>query len=902
MTHHYVLTDGWTLSAVSPDPADHPADPAEVDAAYAVPPLPAEIAATVPGTVHTDLLTAGLIDDPYIDLNERKDEWIGHTAWVYRTSVERAAIARASAAADGAEHTELVFDGLDTVATVTFNGTVLGQTFNQHRTYHFDVTELLVDGANALEVRFDSAWAYAQRIQAELGDLPNAYPTPFNFIRKMAANFGWDWGPQLVTAGIWKEARLETWSTSRLAEVRPTITVDGANGLVRVDALLPASAAFGPGAPDSASSGKHVAASHPAQLALEVAIDGQATRVLVPAKIAAEGGLVSATLAVPDVNLWWPIGMGEQPLYQLEVRLLAAAAVAAAGESVGGGAAAGSPEGVGVGVGGAPSIQLDQWSKRVGFRTVELDTSEDEAGARFAVVVNHVPVFVRGANWIPDDCFPSRSTAERYRGRIEQAVDANLNLLRVWGGGIYERDEFYEACDELGIMVWQDFLFACAAYPEEQPIRSEVEAEAHDNVLRLSSHASLVLLNGCNENIWGWFDWGWQEPIGDRTWGLGYYETILPAIVNELAPTVPYWPGSPYSGSMSVHANDPTRGNVHIWDVWNKVDYTTYASYEPRFVSEFGFQGPPTWSTLTQSIHDEPLTETSPGMLLHQKADDGNGKLERGMAPHLPEPVTFDDWHYLTQLNQSRAIVFGIERYRSERPHCMGAIVWQLNDCWPVTSWAAIDGYGRKKPLWHGLKRANAERLLTVQPGIDGLTLVAVNDSILDWSVEVTVTRRTFDGDVLAREAVLVLVPALSAQTLALGQAVSTPTEAEAEVLVVEAPDARLVTHYFAEDKALRLDPPQLSVEVGGWAEGRQSIRLTAPSLVRGVIVFADRLNDEAWVDDADVDVVPGFAVKLTVFSPVALDAAALAEAPVLRSVNEVLVCDSSSAELIRGR
>ena len=821
------VCDGWTLSAVGAASSS----PAVL--------LPTAIPAAVPGTVHTDLLAAGLIEDPYLDLNELKDPWIGHTRWAYRTTIAGAVV--------GEERTELVFDGLDTVATVSLNGDEIGRTVNQHRTYRFDVSGRLREGVNELEVVFDSAWDYAERVQAELGDLPNAYPTPFNFIRKMAANFGWDWGPQLVTAGIWKGVRLESWSGARLAEVRPMLTLDSGAGVVRVNALLETT---GGGVSDRV---------------LTVGIGGH--HVEVP--VAAGADEVDAEVRVPDAAIWWPRGMGDQPLYELDVTIR---------------------DGV---------ITRDAWKRRVGFRKVELDTAEDETGSKFTFVVNGVPLFIRGANWIPDDCFPSRLTEERYRARIEQAIGANLNMLRVWGGGIYERDEFFDICDELGVMTWQDFLFACAAYPEEEPIRSEVIAEARDNVLRLSTHPSLVLWNGCNENIWGWFDWNWQAPIGDRTWGLGYYTEILPAIVAELSPTTPYWPGSPFSGSMELHPNRFDRGNVHIWDVWNRVDYTTYADYEPRFVSEFGFQGPPSWSTLTRSIHDQPLTPESPGMLLHQKADDGNGRLARGMAAHLPEPQTMENWHYLTQLNQSRAIVFAIERYRSQRPHCMGTIVWQLNDCWPVTSWAAIDGDGRRKPLWHGLRRSNAERLVTVQPGSNGnLTLVAVNDSVEDWTVSGSIRRLAFDGTVLAEQALSLTVPALDSVTSAIDVAVAEPGDERGELVRVDAAGARPTTHLFVEDKDLALHPPHLRVEVGEWRDGQHTVEIAVDAFVRGVCLFPDRLVADAWTDDADVDIIPGVTTRLTVTSPSPLTAAALAAFPVLRSVNETVAARTDAGAL----
>ena len=263
---------------------------------------------------------------------------------------------------------------------------------------------------------------------------------------------------------------------------------------------------------------------------------------------------------------------------------------------------------------------------------MRLVTEPDADGTSFTFVVNGRPIFVKGVNWIPDDAFPHRVDRARYADRLAQAEEAGVNLLRVWGGGIFEADDFYAECDERGLMVWQDFLFACAAYSEEEPLRSEVIAEARDNVTRLMPHPSLVLWNGCNENIWGFADWDWEPRLDGKTWGMGYYTDVLPGIVAELDPGRPYSAGSPWSLSTDHHPNDPAHGTMHIWDVWNQVDYPVYRDYAPRFAAEFGWQGPPTWSTLRRSLSDDPLTPESPGMLVHQKAMEGNRKLTRGLV------------------------------------------------------------------------------------------------------------------------------------------------------------------------------------------------------------------------------------------------------------------------------
>ncbi|WP_442933246.1 glycoside hydrolase family 2 protein [Micromonospora psammae] len=811
---HQRLHEGWELRAVPGQQV-----PAEV-AGRAVP-------ATVPGCVHTDLLAAGLIPDPFVDDNETALAWIGRTDWSYETTFAHEP--------GDEDRVDLVCAGLDTVATITVNGTEVGRTENMHRGYRFDVRSLLRPGANTLAVRFDSAYRYAQARRDALGDRPNAYPEPFQFIRKMACNFGWDWGPTLVTAGIWQEIGLHAWSTARLAAVRPLVTVADGEGRVEL----------------------HVEVERAADTPLSVraTVAGAAVEVVIPV---GERTAV-ATLTVRDPELWWPRGYGAPALHRLDVTLCA-------------------PDG----------RTLDAWSRRIGFRSVRLDTTPDAHGTPFALYVNDVPVFVRGINWIPDDPFPSRITRDRLAHRLGQAAEADINLLRVWGGGRYESEDFYDLGDELGLLVQQDFLFACAAYPEEEPFGSEVAAEAAEQVTRLAGHPSLVLWTGNNENIWGWHDWDWQEPLAGRTWGRGYYLDLLPRIVGELDPTRPYWPGSPWSGREEIHPNDPAHGTTHIWDVWNTDDYTKYREYVPRFVAEFGYQAPPAYATLRRALSDEPLAHDSPGMAHHQKAADGDAKLRRGLDAHLPAPADFDDWHFLTQLNQARAIQLGVEHFRSHREVCAGTIVWQLNDCWPVTSWSAIDGDGRRKPLWYALRRAYADRLLTVQPRDGGLALVAVNETGEPWRAPATVTRLTLAGEPRAKTSAQLDVPPYSAVTLALPADLARPEEARRELLVAEAGDtAGRALWFFAEDRDAQWLAARFDATVEP-VDGGQRVRVTARTVLRDLTLFPDRLDPAAEVDEALVTLLPGESVTFTVRADAPLDPAALTTRPVLRCVNDI--------------
>jgi beta-mannosidase len=790
------LHDGWTVRAVGGALPD-------AIAGLAIP-------AVVPGCVHLDLMAAGLIPDPYLGQNEEAVAWVGAVDWRY----ERTLWWDGSASN---EHVDLVADGLDTVATIELNDTVVAHTANMHRSYRFPVARLLQPGENRLAITFAAGIAAAERASAELGPRPYISAHPFNALRKMACNFGWDWGPDLVTAGIWRSLRLETWARARIASVRPLVSVDGTTG----------------------------------RLTTHVDIEGDQS---LPVTVVVGGHSGSSIIEVPDVRLWWPVGEGEQALYDVTVTL---------GDGV------------------------DEWRGRVGFRTVELDTSDDEHGTRFVLSVNGRALFARGVNWIPDDCFPSRVTRARYAERLTQARDMNVNVVRVWGGGIYESDDFYAACDELGLLVWQDFPFACAAYAEEEPLRSEVVAEARDAVARLSPHPSLAIWNGCNENIWGHDEWGWRDDLGDRTWGWGYYTDVLPSIVAELDPTRPYSPGSPFSFRPDTSPNDPAHGTMHIWDVWNERGYTAYRDYRPRFVAEFGFQGPPAWATLTRAVPASELRPDSTTMLAHQKADDGNGKLARGLESHLPAPENVDDWHWATSLNQARAMAFGVEHFRSIAPLCMGTLVWQLNDCWPVTSWAAIDGDGRRKPLWYALRRSFAPHLLTLQPRDGELALVAVNDSSDAWHDTVEVTHRCLDGSVVASVQVPLAIAPRSSTTVVLPAEVGNPHDPTREIVLAETGALRAWWH-FAEDVDADYAPVSFDAKVDE-ADGGYRVTVVAHTLVRDLALLVDRAAADASVDDMLVTLLPGETATFAVQTAAALRPEQLTDPLVLRCANQLL-------------
>lgn len=809
--HRRELHDGWTVRAA--------AGPVPTELAHVVTP------ATVPGVVHLDLMATGSIPDPYLDDNESALAWIGLVDWTYETTFTTDAAALAAF-----ERHDLVFDGLDTVATVELNGVVIAETANQHRTYRVDVGSGLVAGENSLRVSFRSPVKYANEQSVALGVRQRPYPLPYDAIRKSACSFGWDWGIKTATSGIWKPVRLESWSTARIASVRPIARLSGDGGVV--DAVV------------------QLERTTDAPVTVNVEVAGAFASV----EFAAGETEQTVTASVPSVDLWWPVGYGDQPLYDVAVTLHSESGI------------------------------LDTATRRVGFRTIEWNTTPDSEGTPFELSVNGTAVFVKGVNWIPDDAFPVRVDRERYERRLRQAVDANLNLIRVWGGGIYESDDFFDVCDELGLLSWQDFLFACAAYAEEEPLRSEIEAEARDNVIRIGHHASLALLTGNNENLWGYEDWGWKLRLDGKTWGAYYYYELFPNVVGELAPTVTYAPGSPFSPG-GEHPNAEDHGTMHIWDLWNQKDWPHYRDYSPRFVAEFGWQGPPTWSTLTRSISDNPLTPESPGMIVHQKAMEGNVKLTNGLIPHYRLPEDMPTWQWAMQLNQANAITAALDHFRALAPRNSGAVVWQLNDCWPVTSWAAIDGDEHPKPLFYAIRNAFAPRVITVQPRAEGLVASVVNDTAEAWSGTLALSRRSYTGDVLATETVEITVSPRGVATVPVSEAISTPGLAASEIVVVSLDDTRGLW-FFGEPRDSALQAPALDISTAA-AEGGTLVTIAAQNLVRDISLLVDKITPDALASEGLFTLLPGEEVTVLVRG---LDADADLTLPgVVRSANELV-------------
>jgi beta-mannosidase len=510
------------------------------------------------------------------------------------------------------------------------------------------------------------------------------------------------------------------------------------------------------------------------------------------------------------------------------------------------------------------------------------------------VEVNGEPVLCKGANWIPDDAFVTRVSRAQYRERLEQARATNMNMMRVWGGGLYETEAFYELCDEMGMLVWQDFLFACAFYPEEPPLRKQIEEEARYNVTRLSPHPSLVLWNGNNENIWFETrretldndDWRAVDP--EHPWGLGYYLDTLPEVVEELDPSRPYWPGSPYSGSMELPPNDDDHGCAHVWEGWFGDGYECYWDHAPRFASEFGHQASPAYATLRRALPPDQFDPNAPGLRHHQKSPTGHRQLKKLLAKHFPVPEAFEDWHFLTQLNQARALQTGVEWLRSRYPVCMGTLYWQLNDCWPVLSWSAIDGDGRYKLLWYATRRFYAGRLLTLQPaeqGTDGPpALYALNDTDEPWTEDITLARHGFDGTERASRSLALDVATRGGENVHVLGDDFRPDRSDEELIAATAGEKR-ACWFFERDKHLRYPTPDFEAELS--RDGRaHRLTVTARTLLCDVCLLADHLDPEATVSEQLVTLLPGESFTFVVRSEKDLEVDALTSWPVLQCAN----------------
>lgn len=615
--------------------------------------------ATVPGCVHTDLLAAGLIDDPFVGLRELDVLWIDSADWEYRRTFD--------VAANVLKHTsqQLVFEGLDTIAEVLLNGQSLGRADNMFRRWTFDATGLLKPAGNELLVRFTGPVAEGQRLSRKHGELPGGVYswgtgrqrlTGRNYVRKAQYQFGWDWGPSLATCGIWREVALVAGSGPRIEHVCQRQKHAGGAVTVTVDVHL-----------TSPARGKAV---------VRAKLGG--VEQSVPVLVARGETKATLHLRIERPKLWWPAGEGKQHLYDLKVELTDEA-----------------------------GNVTDAARRKVGLRKVELVRKKDKIGESFLLKVNGRKIYCKGANWIPADIFPTRVDRGQYEYLLTQAVGANMNMLRIWGGGIYEHDDFYDLCDRLGLMVWHDHMFACASYPADKAFLDNVSREVRHQVRRLSCHPSIVLWCGNNENEQAHADW-YARNKNIESLRRDYLKLTRAEekVTRAEAPDLPWWPSSASSGGNLQDPNSTDRGDCHFWEVWHKrAPFSRYLEIKPRFQSEFGFQSFPDAATLRPVIDRTQWDLSSPQMEHHQRSGVGNSVICETLTRSFRMPPKLEDFFYVSQLVQAMAIQMGVQHWRRIKPICWGTIYWQINDCWPVASWSSIDSAGRLKALHHFARR-----------------------------------------------------------------------------------------------------------------------------------------------------------------------------------------------------
>lgn len=681
------------------------------------------VEAVVPGTVYADLLRAGKMEDPFYRDNELKAMELMEQDFLYRTTVNVDAEFLSSQAV------RLRCEGLDTVADILINGKKIAHTENMHRTWEFDVKRVLHEGENVVEVRFYSPLKHIRQEYAKLpADGSEECTVGFPTLRKTHCQFGWDWGPRMPDAGIWRNIELIAIDKARLTSV----FVEQKHGDGRVDVVL-----------------------HPeietvdAEASVQVqAVIKAPDGTLLYAKQEGEGYLA----AIEEPELWWPNGLGSQPLYEVEVTLKDAS-----GE------------------------MLDTWKRRIGLRTMEVHREKDEWGESFAHRVNGVDFFAMGADYIPEDSVFGRRSAERTRRLLEDCALANYNVIRVWGGGCYPDDWFFDICDELGLVIWQDYMFACAVYNLTEEFEENIMAELRDNITRIRHHASIGLLCGNNEMEMFVKQGNWVLNHGQTADYINMYEYLFPKLTKQLAPQNFYWPASPSSGGSFDDPNAPDRGDVHFWDVWHgNKPFDEYQKHYFRYLSEFGFESFPCKKTIDSFAEPEEQNIFSYVMEKHQKKPGANGKIVSYLAQTYLYPHSFERMIYASQLLQAEAVAYGVEHLRRHRGRCMGAVYWQVNDCWPVASWSSIDYFGRWKALHYFAKRFFAPVLLSAQIESALTKNPDINQEVIgeEKTVKISVSNETFQtvegtvkwqickasGEVLETGAFDVSVGAFSAQ------------------------------------------------------------------------------------------------------------------------------------------
>ncbi|MGB6265887.1 MAG: glycoside hydrolase family 2 protein [Candidatus Acidiferrales bacterium] len=834
------LDKGWEFrqSATSPTTTASAAAAPIADAATWRP-------ADVPGCVHTDLLRNKLIPDPFYRDNETKLQWIENADWEYRNTID------ATPALLARKNVELVFEGLDTYADVYVNEKLALSADNMFREWRVDLKPLLKSGPNTLRIVFHSVFPEAQKAIAADRWASLTHEEDKNYVRKAAYEYGWDWGPRFVTAGMWRPVYIESWDSARISD----LYVEQSN-VSKAEAALNAQV--------------EVTASAAGQARVEVSYsEGGKTQSFAQMATLQPGvNKVVVPIEIQNPDLWYPNGYGPQTLYDFRASLI------------------------------FDHATVDSAHVRTGLRSIVLKRDYDQWGRSFEFVVNGIPIFAKGSDIIPFDSFPARVTTEQYRQVLQAAHDTHMNIIRQWGGGYYETQEFYDLCDQLGIMVWQDFQFAT---PIPWSINDNVRQEAIYQVRRLRNHPSLAIWVGNNELEW--FFSGAQSPLlalpqegRERMWQeyMALFSGILPATVAKLDSETPYWPASP-SADYEWPPNSDQSGDVHDWEVWHGIasnrgalagsvagpPATVYEQVHARFMSEYGFQSFPEMSTIDSFTLPEDRGVMTPVMDSHQKNHNVNGnlKIHDYMQRDYPEPKNFAAFVYMSQVQQADVVKIGAEHLRRSRPRTMGSIFWQLNDCWPVVSWASVDYFGRWKALQYYAARFYNDILVSPHQENGSVAVYVVSDRMASATGNLRVRVMTFDGTVLDEKSQAVQIAPLSSAVALelpmeefLHSSGFDPTKAflDAELTV----DGKVVSSnvlLFSAVKDLALPVPEIKSEIVQQGDSYR-VRLTSNVFARDVYASVADADPDAKYSDNYFDLLPGQSAEIELKSKATLE------------------------------
>ncbi|KFF14660.1 beta-mannosidase [Chryseobacterium soli] len=759
------------------------------------------LSAKVPGTVHLDLMDHKLIPDPFKDDNEKKVQWVENEDWEYHTTFT------VTPKELDNQNINLVFNGLDTFSEIYLNGKLLRKTDNMFRKWEIPVKEYLKSGDNLLQVNFKSAVTVGKELAEKV---PFTMPeSPRSFVRKAQYQFGWDWGPRLVTAGIWKEVKLNYWNTATLTHVKieqKNLTSQKAELNIHADIF-------------AENEGKYV-----------ISIDHKKSNI----QLKKGENKVIIPFSLKNPKLWQPNGWGAPNLYSIPISLQ------------------------------KDSKILSDEDVKIGLRTIELIQEKDEKGKSFYFKVNGKPLYIKGTNWIPGDSFSSRMSKEKYQKLIKDCKDTNMNMIRVWGGGIYEDDEFYKACDENGILVWQDFMFAGSFYPSDENFQKNVEMEVKDQVERLQNHASLALWCGNNEIDEAIVNWGYQKQFKYskedslqvwKDYNKIFHEVIPKAIKKYTANfSSIYWPSSPSIGWG--HKESLTEGDSHYWGVWwGEQPFEIYNQKVGRFMSEYGFQGMPTIETTKSMFSGNPdLNLQNTTIKAHEKHARGWEIINEYMQRDYKIPTDFVQYNYVSQLLQARGTQIAIEAHRRSKPYNMGTLYWQLNDCWPVVSWSSIDYSGNWKALHYQLKRSFEQQILLTEEKDGALHFYAVNDALKKFNdVTVEIQAIKCNGEVVNEITTVpdgkTLEEIVKFDPIEIKNIISDSDKNEVFLkLTLKDGKGQVIaqnTHFFSKPKDLKLTKPTITIQ----KISSTQIQISTDVLAKDVYLMGDHHFSDNFFD-----------------------------------------------------